>query len=74
MIAYMRGFCKNVHHDPPGELNLPRALVTEKAFPENELVISTVGECVGGAGRGLRTSSMSGRSSTPGRSLKRMSR
>src|ERR1700719_81170 len=28
VIAYMRGFCKNVHHDPLGELNLPRALVT----------------------------------------------
>src|SRR5258707_1641094 len=40
VIAYMRGFCKNVHHDPLGELNLPRALVTEKAFPENEVVIS----------------------------------
>jgi len=22
VIAYMRGFCKNVHHDPLGELNL----------------------------------------------------
>ena len=41
VIAYMRGFCKNTHHFPLGELNLPRALVTEKAFPENELVVST---------------------------------
>ena len=41
VIAYMRGFCKNVHHYPLGELNLPRALVTEKAFPENEIVVST---------------------------------
>jgi mono/diheme cytochrome c family protein len=41
VIAYMRGFCNNAHHYPPGELNLPRALVTEKAFPEDELVIST---------------------------------
>ncbi len=41
VIAYMRGFCQNVHHYPPGELNLPRALVTEKAFPEDELVVST---------------------------------
>src|SRR6202140_2607078 len=40
VIAYMRGFCRNVHHDPLGELNLPRALVTERAFPENEIVIS----------------------------------
>src|ERR1700676_2269522 len=38
VIAYMRRFCKNTHHFPPGELNLPRALVTEKAFPENEIV------------------------------------
>src|SRR5260370_1425386 len=37
VIAYMRGFCKNTHHFPLGELNLPRALVTEKAFPENEV-------------------------------------
>src|SRR6267154_3546933 len=41
VVAYIRGFCKNTHHFPPGELNLPRALVTEKAFPEDELVIST---------------------------------
>lgn len=41
VIAYMRGFCRNVHDFPLGELNLPRALVTEKAFPENELVVST---------------------------------
>ena len=47
VIAYMRGFCKNVHHDPPGELNLPRALVTEKAFPENELVVSTAASASG---------------------------
>ena len=47
VIAYMRGFCKNTHHFPPGELNLPRALVTEKAFPENELVISTAASASG---------------------------
>ena len=47
VIAYMRGFCKNVHHDPMGELNLPRALVTEKAFPEDELVISTAASASG---------------------------
>lgn len=41
VVAYLRTFCKNIHHDPLGELNLPRAIVTEKAFPENELVIST---------------------------------
>jgi hypothetical protein len=47
VIAYMRGFCKNVHHDPMGELNLPRALVTEKAFPEEEIVVSTAASASG---------------------------
>jgi hypothetical protein len=47
VIAYMRGFCKNTHHFPMGELNLPRALVTEKAFPEDELVISTAMNATG---------------------------
>ncbi len=39
VIEYMRGFCNKPQY-PRGELNLPRALVTEKAFPEKELVIS----------------------------------
>src|SRR5882724_9903050 len=37
VIAYMRGFCKNVHHDPLGDLFFTGASVTEKAFPENEI-------------------------------------
>ncbi len=41
VIAYMRTFCDNKHHFPLGAMNLPRALITEKAFPENELVQST---------------------------------
>ena len=40
LIAYLRQFC-NSPHWPRGELNLPRALVTEKAYPEDEEVIST---------------------------------
>jgi mono/diheme cytochrome c family protein len=40
LIGYMRGFCDNKAW-PQGDLNLPRALVTEKAFPENETVITT---------------------------------
>src|SRR5437868_9283687 len=40
LIAYLREFCPNPHW-PRGELNLPRALVTEKAYPEDEVVIST---------------------------------
>jgi cytochrome c553 len=47
VIAYMRGFCVNKHHFPLGELNLPRALVTEKAFPEDELVVSTAFNATG---------------------------
>jgi hypothetical protein len=44
VIAYLRSFCNNVRHYPAGELNLPRALVTEKAFPEDELVLSTAAD------------------------------
>jgi cytochrome c553 len=40
VIAYLRQFCRN-RHWPRGELNLPRALVTEKAYPEDEEVLST---------------------------------
>ncbi len=40
VVHYVRSFCTNPHW-PRGELNLPRALVTEKAFPESEEVIST---------------------------------
>ena len=37
VIAYLRGFCR-VPSWPRAELNLPRALVTEKAYPEDEVV------------------------------------
>ena len=40
VIEYLRGFCKSSGW-PRGELNLPRGLVTEKAYPENETVITT---------------------------------
>ena len=39
VVAYLRQFCREPHW-PRGELNLPRAIVTEKAFPEDEEVIS----------------------------------
>ena len=39
-LAYTRRFCADTAW-PRGELNLPRPLVTEKAFPEDEAVIST---------------------------------
>jgi mono/diheme cytochrome c family protein len=47
VIAYLRTFCKNDRHLPLGVLNMPRALVTEKAFPEDELVISTAANLSG---------------------------
>ncbi len=37
IIDYVRTFCGDASW-PRGELNLPRALVTEKAYPEDELV------------------------------------
>jgi mono/diheme cytochrome c family protein len=39
-LAYVRGFCAE-RSWPPGDLNLPRPLVTEKAYPEDEAVLST---------------------------------
>lgn len=40
VIGYLRHFCRESGW-PRGELNLPRAIVTEKAYPEDEEVIST---------------------------------
>jgi mono/diheme cytochrome c family protein len=39
VIEYLRGFCTD-RHWAPGELNLPRALITEKAYPEDEVVLT----------------------------------
>lgn len=52
VVSYLRGFCKEPHW-PRGELNLPRPLVTEKAFPEDEAVLTTT---IAGEGRGAATS------------------
>lgn len=41
VIDHVHGLCPERSDWPPGELNLPRALVTEKAFPENELVLTS---------------------------------
>ena len=49
LIHYLRGLCRNPHW-PRGELNLPRALVTEKAYPENEVVISSAVNARGAPG------------------------
>jgi mono/diheme cytochrome c family protein len=40
VLDHVRGFCAE-RGWPRGDLNLPRALVTEKAFPENEAVLTT---------------------------------
>jgi mono/diheme cytochrome c family protein len=40
VVIYIRGFCSDDRW-PPGELNLPRPLVTEKAYPEDEAVFTT---------------------------------
>ena len=39
IVSYIRNFCGNQDW-PPGELNMPRSLVTEKAYPEDEAVYS----------------------------------
>ena len=48
VMAYIRTLCTDASW-PRGELNLPRALVTEKAFPEDE-VVYTLGINTSGAG------------------------
>jgi hypothetical protein len=49
VIEYLRGFCTNTSW-PRGELNLPRALITDKAFPEDEAVITTTLNAQGAPG------------------------
>jgi hypothetical protein len=39
-IEHVRGFCGEETW-PRGDLNFPRALITEKAFPENEALLTT---------------------------------
>ena len=49
VIKYLRRFCRS-NDWPRGELNLPRALVTEKAYPEDEVVVSTSANAQGAPG------------------------
>ena len=49
VVAYLRQFCHESGW-PRAELNLPRALVTEKAYPEDEEVISTAVNARGAPG------------------------
>jgi Cytochrome C oxidase, cbb3-type, subunit III len=49
LITYMRTFCRNKHW-ARGELNLPLPQVTEKAFPENEDVLTATANTKGAPG------------------------
>jgi mono/diheme cytochrome c family protein len=46
ILAHVRTFCADARW-PRGELNLPRPLVTEKAFPEDEVVVSAAASAEG---------------------------
>jgi mono/diheme cytochrome c family protein len=48
VVAYLRSLCSEPGW-PRGELNVPRALVTEKAFPESETVLATTIAAQGGS-------------------------
>jgi hypothetical protein len=41
VLRHVRSFCTDKSW-PPGEFNLPRPLYTEKAFPEDEVVITSI--------------------------------
>jgi mono/diheme cytochrome c family protein len=45
-VSHLRTFCADTSW-PRGELNLPRALVTEKAYPEDEAVVSVSADVEG---------------------------
>jgi mono/diheme cytochrome c family protein len=49
VVVYLRSLCKESGW-PLGELNVPRALVTEKAFPESETVLTTTLNAKGAPG------------------------
>jgi mono/diheme cytochrome c family protein len=49
VIGYLRTFCTEPSW-PRGDLNFPRALVAEKAFPENETVVSSAANLNGEPG------------------------
>lgn len=49
VVQYLRGFCTEKGW-PRAELNLPRALVTEKAYPEDEEVVTSAVNASGAPG------------------------
>ena len=58
-VQHLRTFCAD-RRWPRGELNLPRPLVTAKAFPEDEMVVDTAGQS-GSVTKRSTTSGGSGR-------------
>ena len=51
LVKHLRTFCADAAW-PHGEMNLPRPLVTEKAFPENEAIYTFSASSAGGAAFG----------------------
>ena len=49
IVGHLRGFCAHRAPWPPGELNLPRAFHTEKAYPEDEAILTIAADTDGGA-------------------------
>ncbi|MDP9084915.1 MAG: cytochrome c [Pseudomonadota bacterium] len=49
VVTYLRSLCKESDW-PVGELNVPRALATEKAFPESETILTTTANLKGSPG------------------------
>jgi hypothetical protein len=49
VVQYLRGFCTDKYW-PRGEFNLPLPDITEKAFPENEVIIRSVLNAQGAPG------------------------
>jgi len=49
VIGYLRSFCQD-RSWPRGDLNLPRAIITEKAFPEDEAVVTSTVNAQGAPG------------------------
>jgi mono/diheme cytochrome c family protein len=54
VMGYVRTLCQGEAW-PRGELNLPRALLTEKAFPEDEWVLEATSPVEGGRGAVMST-------------------
>ena len=49
VVRHVRSFCRDARPWPPGELNLPRAFHTEKAYPEDEAILSVAASTDGEA-------------------------